>query len=165
VDSFVPPLVDKLSWREWVVESRAQGDPEWVDAMDAEAVEEGAVPGEAASVLWVDFLVVGSGLTVPSLGREAGDEWAVEWSTELIGRCSLALGGAAGTFNKVDADLNVEMVLLTSVVLLLPKEVDVDEETLVVEEETLEVRGWEEEDLDEEAFEPDFVVTVNVCFL
>ncbi len=65
----------------------------------------------------------------------------------------------------MDADLNVEMVLLTSVVLLLPKEVDVDEETLVVEEETLEVRGWEEEDLDEEAFEPDFVVTVNVCFL
>ncbi len=57
-----------------MVESRAQGDPEWVDAMDAEAVEEGAVPGEAASVLWVDFLVVGSGLTVPSLGREAGDE-------------------------------------------------------------------------------------------
>jgi hypothetical protein len=56
--------------------------------------------------------------------------------------------------------LDLEVVVLSLV------KVEVDEDTLDLEEDALDVKGWEEEDLDEEDFELVFAVPVEAddCF-
>ncbi len=95
----------------------------------------------------------------------------------LIGRCNLVEGGAPGIFKKVEVDLGAEVVVPMSlevdmdegtldleVVVPMSLGVYVDEETLDLEEETLDDKGWEEEEgLDEEDFElADFEAAVDV---